>query len=437
MSRGSRDQRPLPRDPQQVVVDGFTHGGEGVARIEGKAVFVPGGLPGETVVVRVDDDRASWARAELLEVVEASPDRVEPPCPYVPDCGGCDLQHVSPDAQRALKTRVVREQLVRLGRVSEPPVLACRPVGPDTGYRAQARMHADADGHLGFHRAGSSEVVAIEHCLVLTEAAQALRDLLGDETGAEEVRLRRFTPGGDGSVVLTPGPGPLELPGGDFDILLAQPDASTVAMRGDGRIQVEADGLTFTVPALSFFQPGVGAAEALLREVVAAAGPIEGALTWDLYAGVGLLSLGLARAGAEVIAVEGDAQAAEAARANAEANALPLTVVAEPVGTFARHAGRGPGATDQATARATAEPPDIVVLDPPRTGAGRDVIAALSALHPAAIVYVACDVAALSRDTRHLADAGYELRRAAPLDLFPMTHHVEVVATFTQASPAA
>ena len=138
----------------------------------------------------------------------------------------------------------------------------------------------------------------------------------------------------------------------------------------------------------------------------------------------------------EVIAVEGDEQAAAAARANAEANGLEVTVVAEAVGTFARRAGRGPGATDDATARATAEPPDVVVLDPPRTGAGEGVIAALSALRPAAIVYVACDVAALSRDTRHLADAGYELRRAAPLDLFPMTHHVEVVATFTPGARA-
>jgi len=431
VSRRERNERPLPRDPRRVVVDGFTHGGEGVARLEGKAVFVPGALPGETVVVRVTDDRARWARADLLEVVEPSPDRVEPPCPYVPDCGGCDLQHATPEAQRALKTRVVREQLTRLGGVADPPVLDCRAVGPDTGYRAQARMHADGHGDLGFHRAGSGEVVGIERCLVLNDATQALRARVGDGTGAEEVRLRRFDPDGDASVVLTPGPGPLEIPEGDFDILLTQPDGRPVAMRGDGQVEVTVDGLAFTVPALSFFQPGVPAAEALLSEVVAAAGPIEGALIWDLYAGVGLLSLGLARAGAEVVAVEGDEPAAAAARANAEANGLELTVVARAVGTFARHAGRGPGATDDPTARATAEPPEVVVLDPPRTGAGADVITHLTALQPAAIVYVACDVAALARDTRHLADAGYELRRAAPLDLFPMTHHVEVVATFT------
>ena len=443
MSRRDRNRSPLPRDPQLVTVDGFTHGGEGVARLQGKAVFVPGALPGEVVRVQVEDDRARWARARLLEVVEASPDRVAPPCPYVPDCGGCDLQHASPAAQRALKTRVVREQLTRLGGVEDPPVLDCRSVGPDLGYRAQARLHAAPDGRLGFHRAASNDVVPIERCLVLGDGAQQVREEIGDRTGASEVRVRRFTPEGRGAAVLTPGPGPLELPGGDVDLLLAQPDGSTVAMRGDGDLEVEVDGLRFQVPALSFFQPGVPAAEALLREVVAAAGPIEGALVWDLYAGVGLLSLGLARAGAEVLAVEGDPAAVVAARRNAELNGLPLDARDEAVGTLLRRAVRGStagddsavrpgagGAADAAAGPRPLDPPDVVVLDPPRTGAGEQIIADLVALRPAAIVYVACDVAALARDTRHLATGGYGLRRAAPLDLFPMTHHVEVVATF-------
>jgi len=445
VSRRDRNRTPLPRDPQLVTVDGFTHGGEGVARLQGKAVFVPGALPGEVVRVRVEDDRARWARARLLEVVEPSPDRVTPPCPYVPDCGGCDLQHASPAAQRALKTRVVREQLTRLGGVEDPPVLDCRSVGPDLGYRAQARLHAAPDGRLGFHRAASNDVVPIERCLVLGEGAQQVRAEIGDRTGASEVRLRRFTPEGRGVAVLTPGPGPLELPGGDVDLLLAQPDGSAVAMRGDGEVEVEVDGLRFQVPALSFFQPGVAAAEALLREVVAAAGPIEGALVWDLYAGVGLLSLGLARGGAEVLAVEGDPAAVEAARRNAELNGLLLDARDEPVGALLRRAVRtttgGPAARSRAGAAGVAadagddprplDPPDLVVLDPPRTGAGDKVIVDLVALQPAAIVYVACDVAALARDTRHLTAGGYRLRRAAPLDLFPMTHHVEVVATFS------
>ncbi|TVR26389.1 MAG: hypothetical protein EA387_02555 [Nitriliruptor sp.] len=159
-----------------------------------------------------------------------------------------------------------------------------------------------------------------------------------------------------------------------------------------------------------------------------------------------MLSLGLARAGAEVLAVEGDAAAVAAARRNAELNGLPLDARDEAVGSLLRRAvrtstgvggtgdGSGAGAGADADTGAGArplDPPDVVVLDPPRTGAGEQVIADLVALQPAAIVYVACDVAALARDTRHLAVGGYRLRRAAPLDLFPMTHHVEVVATFS------
>ncbi len=427
MSPRDQPRGRLPRDPVEVTVDGFTHGGEGVARVEGKAVFVPGALPGERVRIRITDDRSRWARAALLEVVEASPDRVPPPCPYVPECGGCDLQHARPQAQRALKTRVVREQLIRLGGVVDPPVLPCRAVGPDTGYRGQARMHAAVDGRLGFHRAASDEVVPVDRCLVLGEGVQALREQVGDHTGAVEVRLRRFESEGPASAVLTPGPGPLHLPEGRFDLLLAQPDGATAAMRGDGDVEVEVDGLHYRVPAASFFQPGVPAATALLAEVVAAAGDLTGALTWDLYAGVGLLSLGLARAGAQVIAVEGDSSAAAAATANAARNGLDLEVVPAAVGAVVHRAAT---AVDGPDGVPVLDPPDVVVLDPPRSGAGARVTADLAALTPAAIVYVACDVAALARDTRHLADAGYTLRRAVPLDLFPMTHHVEVVASF-------
>jgi tRNA/tmRNA/rRNA uracil-C5-methylase (TrmA/RlmC/RlmD family) len=418
---------PLPREPVDVVVDGITHGGEGVARLEGKAVFVPGALPGEQVRIRVVEDRKRWARASLLEVLDPAPDRVTPPCPYVPDCGGCDLQHVTPAGQRDLKTRIVREQLTRLGRLEDPPVAPCRPVGPDLGYRAQARLHADETGRLGFHRAASTEVVPIETCLVLTDGAQALRSEVGDTTGASEVRLRRFTTHGDAAVVLTPGPGPLQLPGGTADLLLAQPDGRTVAMRGDGEVEVDVDGLRFRVPALSFFQPGVDAATALLREVVAAAGSIDGALVWDLYAGVGLLSLALARAGAEVVAVEGDVLATDAARRNAARNDLHLDVRTAAVGRFLRQVV---GAAPPAEGQPPLDPPDVVVLDPPRSGAGATVLGDLVSLAPAAIIYVACDPAALARDARTLDDLGYRLQHAQPLDLFPMTHHVEVVATF-------
>jgi 23S rRNA (uracil1939-C5)-methyltransferase len=414
---------PLSRAPLEATIDGFTHGGEGVARVEGKAVFVPGTIPGERVRLRVTDDRKRWARAELVEVLDPSPDRVAPPCPYVPACGGCDLQHVRPDAQRPLKTRVVREQLERLGGLTDPPVAGCLPVGPDTGYRTHAQLHAAPDGRLGFHRAGSHDVVPIDRCLVLADAAQAVRNQVGDDTGATEVAVRAHTTTDTAAAALTPGAGPLELPEGRFDLLLTQPDGRVLPMRGDGVLEERVAGFTFRFRADAFFQVTTHGAEALVHQVLAAVGDVTGALTWDLYAGVGLLSLPLARAGAEVLAVEGHPGAAEDARHNAEVAGLGLTVLAEPVGAVTRRAAAGDPAL---------EPPEVVVLDPPRTGAGERVIADLIALEVPTVVYVACDPAALARDARALAAGGYRLTSAQPLDLFPMTHHVEVVATFVR-----
>jgi tRNA/tmRNA/rRNA uracil-C5-methylase (TrmA/RlmC/RlmD family) len=417
MSRHAPRRLPLSREPQDAIVEGFTHGGEGVVRLEGKAVFVAGVIPGERVRIRVTDDRKRWARAALLEVLDPSPDRVAPPCPYVPVCGGCDLQHVRPEAQRALKTQVVREQLQRLGGLADPPVADCRAVGPDVGYRTHAQLHADPDGRLGYFRAGSHDVVPVGHCLILAPAAQAVRTAVGDGTGAATVQVRGHDATGAAVTVLHPGPGGLSLPDGDFDVLLAQPDGSLVPMRGDGVLTEVVAGHTFRFDASSFFQVNTAGAEALVAAVLDAVGDVGGALVWDLYAGVGLFALPLAAAGAEVVAVEGHAPATRWLAENAAAADLAVEVVTADVGAFVR--------------RSHADPPDVVVLDPPRTGAGAATAAALAALRPATIVYVACDPAALARDTRTFADAGYRLAAAQPLDLFPMTHHVEAVATFT------
>ncbi|MEX0591951.1 MAG: class I SAM-dependent RNA methyltransferase [Nitriliruptoraceae bacterium] len=425
-------QVPLSRELQEVVVDGFTHGGEGVARIEGKAVFVAGTLPGERVMVRVIDDRKRWARAELVDVITPSEDRVEPPCPYVGSCGGCDLQHASPRAQRALKTRVVIEQLERLGGIQRPPVEPCRAVGPDLGYRNHAQFHAADDGRLGFRRAGSHDVVPIDRCLVLADEVQHLRTEVGDSTGASAVAMRAHSaPDGDhahdtdqtsAAVVVTPGAGGLDLPEGKFDILLAQPGGNTVPLRGSGTLSISVAGLNLSYPADGFFQVNVSGAEALVAAVLEAVGDISGALVWDLYAGVGLLSIPLAQAGGEVVAVESHESAARHADLNVDRHGVDIEVLALPTEKVTSGSLGSEGPDD----------PDVVVLDPPRAGAGPQVVNDLVRLSPATIVYVACDVAALARDARVLIEGGYRLISAVPLDLFPMTHHVEVVATFSR-----
>jgi 23S rRNA (uracil1939-C5)-methyltransferase len=421
-------RKPLPRGPLEADVAGFTHGGEGVARVEGKAVFVPGALPGERIRLRVTDDRKRWARAELLEVLQVSALRVPTDSDQLHPCGGCDLQHVRPGGQRELKTQVVREQLERLGKLTAPPVQPCRSVGPDRGYRTHARFHAAPDGRLGFHLPGTHEVVPLEHCPALHPAVARVLALVGDGTGADEVTIRAHERTGTAAVVLRPGPGPLDLPEGDFDLLLEQPDGSHVAMRGDGHLAEVVAGTTYRFDASSFFQINTDGAEAIVTEVLAAVeatGGVAGALVWDLYAGVGLLTLPFAAAGADVVAVEGHAPAAGWLTRNAEEAAVGdrVRVLAEPVHRVTGGARRGDRPLD---------PPDLVVLDPPRTGAGTDVVEDLAALEVPTVIYVACDPASLARDAAALASAGYELQRAGPLDLFPLTHHVETVATFVR-----
>lgn len=399
---------------REVDLHGLAHGGEAVGRLpDGRVVFVAGGIPGERVRVEVTALHRRWARARLLEVLDASPDRTAPPCPYYGRCGGCDLMHIAPDARRRLLRQVVREQLERLGGIDDPPVDAVRPVGGDLGYRTTARMHAAADGRLGFHAPRSTEVVPIDRCLVLAPGLQALREEVGDATGAAEVILRL----GDQArvVALRPGPGPLHIPEGDFDVVLVQPDGGVVALRGTGELSVEIAGCTYRADATSFLQPSPAAAAAIVEQVVAAVGPVGGLEVWDLYAGVGLLSIPLALAGAEVTAVEADRHAAGWAQRNADAAGVDIEVVADRVERFLR----------RRDLRA-----DVVVLDPPRRGAGQAVARTLAELTRHRIVYVACDVAALARDARVLTTAGWRLVRAVPLDCFPQTHHVEIVATF-------
>jgi tRNA/tmRNA/rRNA uracil-C5-methylase (TrmA/RlmC/RlmD family) len=409
----------------EVIIDGFAHGGEGVGRIDGKVVLVAGALPGERVRVTVVEDHPRWSRAHLDEVLVASADRVTPPCPIATECGGCDLQHVDPAAARALKTRVVREQLARLGGLGDIAhmlVEDCRAVGPDLGYRNHVQLHVAPDGQLGFHRAGSHEVVPVAHCPVASDEVNGLLAVFGPDAGATELAVRAI--GDARTAIVTPGQGAVDLPGSVPTLALRQADGAPVVVRGEARSTVTVAGIALEVPIDAFFQVNMGGAEALVQLVRESAGEVAHRDVWDLYAGVGLLSLPLAADGAHVLAVESFPSAAAALGRSAEALELEVKVLSERVERVTHRAAEG----DR-----TLETPEIVIADPPRAGLGRRVIADLGRLAPARIVLVACDVASFSRDARDLADAGFRLTRAVPLDLFPMTHHVEIVATFERA----
>ena len=385
-------------------VDRVGHGGFVVGRHEGVVVFVRHALPGERVLAEVTEGAVGdrFLRADAVRVLEASPDRVEPPCPYAHPggCGGCDFQHVRLPAQRRLKAAVVAEQLRRLAGLDREVVV--EPVPGDTGgldWRTRVQWAVTAEGVPGLRRHRSHDVVPVDDCRIA-------------HPGLPEVGSERW-PDAAGVEAIVSGTG-------ERLRLVTTPDGRTFA---DGPLVLHerAAGRRWQVTGSGFWQVHPGAADTLVSAVLAGLSPRPGERALDLYAGVGLFSAALAEAvgpDGSVLAVEADPVAVEDAAANL-ADLPQVSLLARRV----EAALAGGAAGDSA---------DLVVLDPPRTGARRAVVEALAALGPRAVAYVACDPAALARDTALLAEHGYALGALRAFDLFPMTHHVECVATFSR-----
>ncbi|HEX6755021.1 MAG TPA: TRAM domain-containing protein [Mycobacteriales bacterium] len=367
----------------ELEVGAVAHGGHCVARHEGRVLFVRHALPGERVLARVTEDGGgSFCRADAVEIRTASPDRVEPPCPHAGPgrCGGCDWQHATGTAQRSLKAAVVREQLARLAGVDVPVTVEALPGGL-LGTRTRVRYAVGPDGRAGLRRHRSHEIEPVQHCPL----------------GTVEVPLGERPPGSEVEVVAPARGEPLVVDPADRE--------ATVTEHAAGR--------DWTVAATGFWQVHRAAADTLAAAVLDLLDPRPGETALDLYAGAGLFAGLLAdRVGptGRVVAVEADERAAADARANAPAATVRPSRVT-------------PGLVGGLGVR-----PDVVVLDPPRSGAGKDVTAAILALSPRAVAYVACDPASFARDLRVALDAGWVLGELRAYDCFPMTHHVETVA---------
>jgi tRNA/tmRNA/rRNA uracil-C5-methylase (TrmA/RlmC/RlmD family) len=401
-----------------VTVGPVAHGGHCVARHEGRVVFVRHTLPGERVVVRVTEDRhPGFCRADAVEVLEASPDRVERPCPYSGPgrCGGCDWQHVAPAAQRELKAAVVREQFARLAGLDVDVTVEELPGGP-LRWRSRARFAVDRSGAAGLRRHRSHDVVVLDDCPITVE------------TGARAVLGQRW-PGAGAVDVSVDSTGAVTTTRLDRR---GHPTSSRVVRPGrdlpeepSTRAERHAGGRDWEVEGTGFWQVHPGAADALVAAVAEFAGVRPGETVLDLYAGVGLFGGALApAAGPEgrVVCVESDEAACAAADANLadlpQAEVWQGEVDAAGLGELLAELGRGP---------------DVVVLDPPRAGAGPAVSRLLAATGARAVVYVACDPAALARDVAAFGEAGYRLAAIRGFDAFPMTAHVECVAHLVPA----
>jgi len=373
------------------------HGGHCVARWDGRVVFVRHTLPGERVraVVTEGDAGSKFLRADAVEVLRPVVGRVEQPCPYARPglCGGCDFQHATPELQRELLASVVREQLSRLGGVEREVVVEAVEPAP-LGWRTRIGWTVGADGRAGLRRHRSHEVVAVDRCLI---AAPGLPDVTGRTWRAAHLDTAVGS-GGDVAVV-----------------------ADGKLVEGRARLRERVHGRELRVSAGGFWQVHPGAAGTLVDAVLAFARPAPGDRCADLYSGVGLFSVFLAEAvGARgsVVSVESDDLAVRDARRNV--HDLPqVRIVAGRVDEVLSHETRA-GAHVAAL--------DVVVLDPPRSGAKAPVVEQIVARRPSRVVYVACDPAALARDVATFARLGYRLSDLRAFDLFPMTHHVECVA---------
>jgi tRNA/tmRNA/rRNA uracil-C5-methylase (TrmA/RlmC/RlmD family) len=437
---------PAAGDLLHLTAGEVVHGGWCVARVDdtGWVIFVRHCLPGERIRARVTQVTSHFARADAIEILDPSPDRVPPPCPYAGPgrCGGCDWQHASLPAQRRLKAAVVRQQLGKLAGLDiEVDVEEVPGAANGLGWRTIVTFAVDADGRAGLRRHRSREVVRVSECLIahplVTGAGVTRRQWPGAEsvevsaapdTGERGLLVGSVRPARHRPAASAGGPGLADLPPAAADSVLIQGRAGKrTPVRGRGYLTRSAAGRTWRVSLGGFWQVHPGAADLLAGAVLDALEPQPGDRALDLYTGAGLFAGVLAQAvgpDGAVIGIEEDAATVRDARHNLRE--WPWARVHQgDAGAVLGRLGLG-GAT-------------IAVLDPPRTGAARTVTDRLCDPDPAlrTIAYVSCDPATLARDLRLLLSGGWQLSRLRAFDAFPMTHHVECMAVLTRDRPGS
>jgi len=404
----------------RLQLTGMAHGGEALGRHEGKVIFVPYALPGEEVLVEVVQDKGRYARARLLEVVRSSPDRVEPRCPHFGTCGGCQWQHVAYEAQLRFKEQILHDQLERIGGISKPPLKPSLGARDAWFYRNHVQFHLNEEGHLGFLTLRGWEVVAIEVCYIMhpliEEVFRAL-DLAFPQL--KRVSIKVGTRTGQKLLILE-----MEedvIPALEVDEPLScvefLSDGTLLTLVGDSHIVEEVGGRCFRISAASFFQVNTAQLEQLIEVVRGYLAPEGHEVLLDAYCGVGTFGLSLAREVGQVIGVEESDSALADARFNAQ-DAEKVEFMGGRVEDILLDLVRA----------------DVVILDPPRQGCGREAITHLVRLAPAKIIYVSCDPATLARDIKRLREGGYHLVEAQPVDMFPQTYHVEAVALLERST---
>lgn len=428
-----------------VTIEKLVQGGRGLARQDGRVVLVRGAIPGERVSLVAEARHKGVQEARVGEVIEASPARVPAPCPVYERCGGCQLQHLAYEAQLVQKGAILQETLARVGKITVEELPPVAPSPAPYGYRSTVRFMVFAgrdgrDGHggkdgrraltLGFHREGSQEPVPAAGCLLAAEPIRAAASAIAAKLAAgarpslhlESVEIRASSAG---ALLLVWHTGPARpdeakrvfdlfqaLPGLSGQVLLARNHKRWV--QGQDWIEDRVGDLTFRISDRSFMQANWPLAPLVSRTILAWAAPLEGRRVLELYAGIGMLGLPLARAGALVTEVEANEFALADGRHAARVN----------------HVGRcrfRPLTAEAMLAEVKPGDYDLALLDPPRTGLSQESARELVRVGPPRMLYLSCDPATLARDLARLAAGGYRLVRIQAFDMFPQTAHLETL----------
>ena len=440
----------------ETVVTDYTAEGQGVAHVEGCAVFIPNAIVGERVLVRIEKAAKNWAAGKITQILEKSPHRVQRECPLSASCGGCDFWHMDYDEESRLKADRVRQCLNRIGgeHLEEVPILSAPTCH---GYRNKAQYPVARKkdrAYAGFFRAGTHEVVENDRCRILPEETDLVKDTVMDyvnrfrvsvydetaHTGLlRHIYVRRGAVSGQILVCLAVNGRAIPKQEALIERLKAIPGFTTLVLSvntkkgnavlgdefltlyGPGYIEDTLCGLTFRLSPRSFYQVNHHQAQRLYEAAISQAGITGEDTVLDLYCGVGTITLAMARVAGFVYGIEVVPQAVEDAKDNAKRNGIENTEF------FCGDAGEAALALEAKGIRA-----DVVVVDPPRKGLNADTIEALVRFSPRRIVYVSCDPATLARDVALLKERGYRLQNAMAADLFPRCAHVESVVTLVK-----
>ncbi len=411
---------------EEFIITPFTHsyGGDSLGRLpDGRAVFTPFALPGEKIRIRLVEEKRGHARGELIEVLEPAAERIKPVCPHFQTCGGCHYQHMSYPAQLAAKTEILKDQLSRLGGLKDAEVKPIIASPLQYHYRNHVQFHLTPEGQLGYHQINKTGAFPIQECHLPEPVISEIWPRLSFEPGQEIGRIG-LRCGVDEDVQMILESDEIEPP----DFLVEDLPISAVhlgpagpfVLAGSHTLLYQVLEKTFQVSAGSFFQVNIAMAEALVKHLLDTIpqfqniGPQTTLL--DVYSGVGLFSAFFADKVGRIIAIESSPSAAEDYVVNLDAyDSIELYE-----------------ATAEAVLPSLDVKPDIVLVDPPRSGIDRRALDALVQLNPPLIVYISCDPATLARDVKRFLTAGYQLAQATPFDMFPQTFHIETVVMLSR-----